>query len=70
MQALRKKRALMINQPQVVSNCNSNDFFINKIFLQTAEEIDEYFDKLERRIGEERAEKKLLASQKEVYKQE
>ena len=62
MQALRKKRALLINQPQVVSNCNSIDLFVNKNCVQTAEEIDEYFDKLERRIGEERAEKKLLAN--------
>ena len=62
MQALRKKRALLINQPQVVSNCSSIDFFVNENCVQTAEEIDEYFDKLERRIGEERAEKKLLAN--------
>ena len=51
LRALRQKRALMINQPEV-----------------TAEEIDEFFEKLERRIGEEKAEKKQLANQKEIYK--
>ena len=34
----------------------------------TSDEIDEFFQGLERRIGEEKAEKKLAASQKEVFK--
>ena len=38
------------------------------LFVQSAEEIEEFMDKLDRKINEERAEKKLLANQKEIYK--
>ena len=36
--------------------------------MLSQEEIEEFMDKLDRRINDERAEKKLLASQKEIYK--
>ena len=61
LRALRQKRAFMINQPEVVSNYRQVSLILS-LFVQSAEEIEEFMDKLDRKINEERAEKKLLAN--------